>query len=95
MQELTINKSRKYRTIFYGCLIFLASCIVMVYFNNSNIKYLGFLVILISIYFEFRNNNHSIDVIILPEADDDLKIVINGELSDFWLGSVHKKYKLD
>ena len=85
MQKLTINKSRKYRTIFYGCLIFLASCIVIVYFNNSNMKYLGFLVILISIYFEFRNNQQSIDAVVLSEADDNLKIVINGELSDFWL----------
>ncbi|WP_150467449.1 hypothetical protein [Francisella sp. SYW-9] len=86
MQKLAVNKSRKYRTILYGCLIFLTSGIVIVYFNESNIKYLGFLLILASIYFEFRNNQQSINAIVLPEVDDNcLKVVVDGELSDFWL----------
>ncbi|QIW10049.1 hypothetical protein [Francisella sp. LA112445] len=86
MQKLTINKSRKYRTIFYGCLIFLTSCIVIVYFNNSKIKYLGFLLILASIFFEFRDSKLSINAIVLPESDDNsLKLIIDNELSDFWL----------
>lgn len=81
MQKLAINKSRKYRTILYGCLIFLTSCIVIIYFNDSKIKYFGFLLILASIYFEFRNNQQSINTIVLPEADDNcLKIVIDGKL---------------
>lgn len=90
MQKLAINKSRKYRTALYCCLIFFASCIVMVYFNDSKIKYLGFLLILASIYFEFRNNRQSISDIVLPNSDDNcLKIVIDGELSDFWLVKKH------
>ena len=90
MQKLAINKSRKYLTVLYGCLIFLTSCIVMVYFSDSNIKYLGFLLILASIYFEFKNNRQFMSAIVLPEADDNcLKVVIDGELSDFWLVKKH------
>ncbi|BCD90701.1 hypothetical protein fh0823_08400 [Francisella halioticida] len=90
MRELVINKSRKYRTIFYGCLIFSTSCIVIVYFNDSNIKYLGFLLIFVSIFFEFKDNKSFIDIIVLPEYNDNsLKFIINGQLSDFWLVKKH------
>ncbi|MED7819107.1 MULTISPECIES: hypothetical protein [unclassified Francisella] len=86
MQKLIINKSRKYRTIFYGCLIFSASFILIVYFSGSNIKYLGLLFILGSIFFEFKDNKRSIDAIVLPELDDNsLKFIIDNKLSDFWL----------
>lgn len=88
---LEIKNFGKYRVITYFCLVFLTSCVIGSYFNNSMILYMGFLLIFLSIFFEFKNNDLPVNRIILPNHPDDssLKFIIDNKESDFWVVKKH------
>ncbi|GAB4221843.1 MAG: hypothetical protein Kow0076_0970 [Francisella sp.] len=87
MQKLEIKgSSLKYRNIIYSVLVFFTSFWVVIYFDNYLIRSFCFLLILVSIFFAIKEDNFSLEAIIIPDQEEVgcLAFVINGEESYFW-----------
>lgn len=91
MQLLEFKKSLRYRNLIYAGLVFLTSFIVASYFHDSVIIYLGFLLILVSIFFAIIDDKFSLEAIIIPDQleNNSLIFIINGNETDFWIIRKH------
>jgi len=89
--RLKIKKSRKYRLLVYYGLVFITACFIGAYFHNSILVYLGFFLILLSIFFELMRSNNVVQEIILSDEYNDsaLNFVIDDNESNFWLIKKH------
>ncbi|AJC49134.1 hypothetical protein IB642_01030 [Allofrancisella guangzhouensis] len=80
-----LNKSRKYRKLFYIFVVMLSSFTVGSYFRNSYLLYVGFVLIILSILYECLYSLPVLEAIVLPKENEKyFKVVIGNQQSDFW-----------
>ncbi|QIV96007.1 hypothetical protein EDC55_102116 [Allofrancisella inopinata] len=80
-----LDKSRKYRKLFYTLTVVLSSFVIGVYFRSSYLLYIGFALIILSIFYECLFSFSVLEAIVLPkENEKSFKVIIDKQESDFW-----------